>query len=243
MEGEALQLGSYTPSLKLRTNSGSITADLHFRVYKRSSAGVYTPIVDAIDSAQTITSSYTTYSMPAANSSSSVSFSTGDKIYADLLVNINANSTGAGGQILVDLNGGSPESIATPVTSLCWHRTGALRLWWVFDSSLLDTLQFFASSAPGALPWTPSFKLKSSPSGSVTADVHFRVFKRSSGGSYTLLAESVDSAVTLPAGTYESLTLPTVNQASPSVVFNPGDRVYVDVLLNISAIPCRTPGR
>lgn len=236
MEGEALQLGSYTPSLKLRTNSGSITADLHFRVYKRSSAGVYTPIVDAIDSAQTITSSYTTYSMPAANSSSSVSFSTGDKIYADLLVNINANSTGAGGQILVDLNGGSPESIATPgYFAYVGTEPAPSGYGWVFDSSLLDTLQFFASSAPGALPWTPSFKLKSSPSGSVTADVHFRVFKRSSGGSYTLLAESVDSAVTLPAGTYESLTLPTVNQASPSVVFNPGDRVYVDVLLNISA--------
>ena len=114
LEGQSIIAGTWTPSIKLSSSSGTVTADIHFRAYKRTSAGVYTQIVDLVKTAAAITATAATYT-PTAGSGAQTAFATGDKLYLDVVLHITAN-TSASTTATTSLfqNGGAAESMVTP---------------------------------------------------------------------------------------------------------------------------------
>lgn len=95
LEAQTILAGNWTPTVRLQVAGGgtpSLTADIHVRAYKRSSGGTYTQIgSDMTKTAQTINSTATNYVF-SATSETSMSFSTGDKLYLDIWLNVTANS-------------------------------------------------------------------------------------------------------------------------------------------------------
>jgi len=72
-------------------NAGTLTADIIMRAYKRSGGGVYTSIVTITLAGQTIPSGFTSFSLPTT-AGSAMTFSTGDKLYVDVWLNVTANT-------------------------------------------------------------------------------------------------------------------------------------------------------
>jgi hypothetical protein len=123
LEGQAILAGTWTPTVKLSIiGSGlpSIVADIHVRAYKRSSAGVYTQILDSVKSGQTINYNATVFTGFSSNTTSTpTSFLTGDKLYIDYVLNITTPFGSSGTRhIAVYYNGGANESIVTPGYSI-----------------------------------------------------------------------------------------------------------------------------
>lgn len=94
LEGHTIPAGNWTASLRHKITSGSITADLYVRAYKRSSGGVYTLIGTMSLTGQTITGTVTTYTF-APQAFAAMAFSTGDKLYLDVWADVTANSVGS----------------------------------------------------------------------------------------------------------------------------------------------------
>jgi len=92
LEGQQILAGTWTPSVHLSSSSGTVTADVHFRAYQRTSAGVYTNIVDLVKTAAAITATAATYT-PTAGSGAQTAFATGDKLYLDVVLHITANTS------------------------------------------------------------------------------------------------------------------------------------------------------
>jgi hypothetical protein len=87
LEGQTITAGNWSVSVTLSDNNGAgtiLNATILIRFYKRSSAGIYTPIGSIPFSGQTLHSK-TTYALPATDMPG-MSFSTGDKLYVDLFV-------------------------------------------------------------------------------------------------------------------------------------------------------------
>lgn len=96
LEGQQTISGNWTPSLRMQTSLGSITADIICRIMRYSgSTGTYTTLATITLAAQSITTTAATYAL-AATSIGVTSFGAGDKLYVDVWLNITANSTGSG---------------------------------------------------------------------------------------------------------------------------------------------------
>lgn len=80
--------------------------------------------------------------------------------------------------------------------------------------------------------WIGIVKLKTS-SGSVSCVPHMRAYKRSSGGSYTLIAECYTSSTQSISTISGFITFPAVSASA--VTFATGDKLYVDILLDVSS--------
>jgi len=98
LEGQTILAGAWSANVRFGAAqgtcsglAGSFTADIHVRIYKRSSGGVYTSIIDMVVSAQTINATLTTYSL-SGTTVAGTGFTTGDKLYIDILLNITANA-------------------------------------------------------------------------------------------------------------------------------------------------------
>ncbi len=91
--------GLWSASMQFQiTNSvGQITADILVRAYKVNS-GIYTPIGILDLTGQTITTTTTTYAIPAAWLGM-IPFGSGDKLYMDCWLNITATTCGANAKI------------------------------------------------------------------------------------------------------------------------------------------------
>lgn len=103
LEGQQILAGAWTGALRLNTagtGSGTITADIHVRAYKRSSGGVYTQIIDMLLAAQSISTTATNFSL-AGTMVSATTFATGDKLFLDLWLDVTANGHGSGQQIVL----------------------------------------------------------------------------------------------------------------------------------------------
>jgi hypothetical protein len=112
LEGQTILAGNWTPVVQLLTSIGSITADIHVRAYKYN-GGAYTSIGDMSKTGQSITTGTTTYTF-SASSLSAVSFSTGDKLYVDVWLNITANSTGSGSAtVFLNMASSSTQGVAS----------------------------------------------------------------------------------------------------------------------------------
>ena len=115
LEGQSLLAGNYTPTLKLAVSAGTLSnTDIHLRVSKRTSGGVYTTIAESTLSAQTLTTTPAVYSLPAA-AGALTNFAVGDKLYADVILHVGTNGTGsAAANVLLYENGGANESFTLP---------------------------------------------------------------------------------------------------------------------------------
>lgn len=96
LEGMTIVAGTWGASVRLATDiaTSTVTADIHIRVYKRSSAGVYTLIGEMVSAAALIPSTTQTFNTFTGTTMSAVSFLTGDRLYTDawLLITAEANS-------------------------------------------------------------------------------------------------------------------------------------------------------
>jgi hypothetical protein len=94
LEAQTMPAGSWTASVQLAdtampTGVSASAAAIVVRYYKRSSAGVYTSVGTLTLSNPTIYPTQTTYTL--SGSLSSMAFSSGDKLYADLFLDGGAN--------------------------------------------------------------------------------------------------------------------------------------------------------
>lgn len=113
LEGQQIVAGSWSCSIKLSLNTSSLTATAHVRVGARSSAGVYTQIIDMATASSTIS---TTASVLTASGSTgaATNFNVGDKLYVEVDLNITVASGSTTATAVLFFNGGANESIVTP---------------------------------------------------------------------------------------------------------------------------------
>jgi hypothetical protein len=105
LEGQQFAAANWSGTITVKMNS-AITASVtfHLRAYKRSSSGVYTNIVDIAASSASLSSSNTTVTF-SATAGSAMSFSTGDKLYIDVVGNITVAPFSSGFSIeIIDLS-------------------------------------------------------------------------------------------------------------------------------------------
>lgn len=135
--------------------------------------------------------------------------------------NINASTTG-----WVDIWAqGNPTAVAGAGSESAPTGHG-----WIDDATTLVGNQFVAGT------WSFSGLFNNSgASGSFSANVHFRAYQRSSGGVYTLIAEAASGTTTIAVdstnATYTTVTAST--SASASNTFISGDKVYIDIQIDI----------
>lgn len=99
LEGQQILSGNWSPTIRLTSMlggspTGTISCSILVRASKYSSGGTYTTIMTATATGQTLTSTATTFNLPAT-SASAVNFSTGDKLYIDIWLNITGTTGGA----------------------------------------------------------------------------------------------------------------------------------------------------
>lgn len=95
LEGQQIVAGNWTPTMRFKVSVGSIVATILVRAYKYN-GGTYTQIGSNMSlAAQTITTTATGFAF-SATSQPVMNFGTGDKLYADVWLNITTNSTGSG---------------------------------------------------------------------------------------------------------------------------------------------------
>lgn len=99
---------------------------------------------------------------------------------------------------------------------------------WLYDTTVLEGQTIQAST------WTTNITLLCAAI--VTADVHVRSYIRSSGGVYTLIAEANTSINITLVATATSITSP----AASATAFGTGDKLYVDVVMNITSAGATT---
>lgn len=121
LESQQIVAGNWTPIIKLSCPGGSFVAEIHVRIFKRSSGGTYTQFTSggvATDLVQTgVTISTAAATTFTAASLDAMSFVTGDKLYVDVVLNIttgNSNNTAANRVISLYENGGANDVIVTP---------------------------------------------------------------------------------------------------------------------------------
>lgn len=86
LENQTISAGNWSASIAVKDTAGSgPVQSFVIRFYKRSSGGTYTSIGSLTLSSQTINTTRTVYNF-SASSLSSMSFSTGDKLYVDLFI-------------------------------------------------------------------------------------------------------------------------------------------------------------
>jgi hypothetical protein len=103
LESQQIVSGNWTPSVRLNAAQGSgapqagtLVGDIYMRAYKYS-GGTYTLIVTCSLTAQTLNTTFTTYTLTAA-SGSTTNFSTGDKLYVDIWFNCTTNTNAVAAQ-------------------------------------------------------------------------------------------------------------------------------------------------
>ena len=104
LEGNDFVAGKYTAHIRMNTTgvgAVSITADIHCRLYKRSSGATYILIADTVLASQTIQITKSLF-LPTFSTTAITSFAVGDKLYCDVLLNVLTNTGAATQQIQLD---------------------------------------------------------------------------------------------------------------------------------------------
>lgn len=96
---------------------------------------------------------------------------------------------------------------------------------WLLDATTLEGQEILSGT------WTPKIKLSTS-SGTVTCVVHMRAYKRSSGGVYSLIVDCASGSVGL---TSTAAVISPTAASGALTTFATGDKLYVDVVLHITA--------
>lgn len=102
---------------------------------------------------------------------------------------------------------------------------------WLLESSLLN----LSGNQINAATWSGSLTLTAmqsgTPAGTFTADIHFRAFKRSSGGTYTQLVDMTALAQSITA----TATTFSLSGTGIYTTFSAGDALYLDCWLDVSS--------
>lgn len=98
---------------------------------------------------------------------------------------------------------------------------------WIDDNTTLEGNHFASGT------WTWKVEMETTTSGTFTCDIHCRAYQRSSGGTYTLIAEGTATSQTIVTASYTTFTV-TASGASASNTFATGDKFYTDLILNIT---------
>ena len=111
LEGTTLQAGSATISIKIAAGVAGLSTTVHVRLFKRSSAGGYTQLMDATKAwVTTITGAVLTgFSSTTITASD---FATGDKLYMDCWINAVSAITTHSPYYMYE-NGGAAQEIVT----------------------------------------------------------------------------------------------------------------------------------
>lgn len=115
--GTNIAAGTWTPTVVLEfvATAEGITGSIHVRAFKRSSAGVYTQIVNCAASVTLTFGNLTVVNSGwTGNTGSSVSFATGDKLYVDYMFDITANSASGFDDLEAFFTNGSSTQLVTP---------------------------------------------------------------------------------------------------------------------------------
>jgi len=97
---------------------------------------------------------------------------------------------------------------------------------WIDDGTTLEGFHFASGT------WTFNLGFECTTTGTFTADVHFRAYQRSSGGTYTLIGEATASGQTIISTSYTVVS--ASGSFSASATFATGDKLYIDCLMNIT---------
>lgn len=99
-EGSVFVPGAWSASLKMNASAGSIVADIHVRAYQwhnnNTLLGVYYFIADMVLTAQTISTVLKAYTVTSNTTIPSGLFQVGDKLYADITLDITSSKTNNG---------------------------------------------------------------------------------------------------------------------------------------------------
>jgi hypothetical protein len=103
LEGQDVAAGTWTPVIRIGTVTGTCTADLYARAFRRTSGGVYNLIGSAmLLSNQSITSTHIQYNF-SGSSLPLTSFGVGDKLYIDVWPNILTTTMLAGDALVLSM--------------------------------------------------------------------------------------------------------------------------------------------
>jgi hypothetical protein len=105
-EGNYFPAGNWSAVLKMNDTGGFASIDMIVRFYKRSSGGTYTSIGSTTLTAQSMSSTTTTYTLPNA-SLGQVAFTTGDKLYVDCFLHPQASDGHWTGDPIVNFSSSS----------------------------------------------------------------------------------------------------------------------------------------
>src|SRR5579859_4426983 len=97
---------------------------------------------------------------------------------------------------------------------------------WIDDQTTLETNHYIAGN------WQFSLGFETTTTGTYTADIHYRVYQRTSGGTKTLIAEATASAQGIISTSFTVVTVSV--SAAASATFATGDKTYADCIHNIT---------
>ena len=261
LEGTEIPATTWIPSFQIErsTDDGTVAATLYVRIYKYNN-GTYTNIVTCQSNPLTLTSTPQTVNSWINNTSSAISFDPGDKLYCDVIADITENTAASTPTYytLIGTNtqyetlitneldtsgtGSSATSALTPVTSQNYgeiYSQGTASSWassatipdpdgggWIWNSTALEGLVVEGQT------WNPQISLKRTGStGSLDATIYVRFFKYD-GSSYTPIVACQSS--NLAFGTSPHFIDTWSNNVSADVAFATGDKLYVDVMADIT---------
>jgi hypothetical protein len=96
LEQQNIPGGVWSGSLPLVTSAGTVTADVYVRIgVYHSATGVYTLLGSLVAPGVTLQTSWGSGAVTFSGTLSAASLTTGDKLYADVWLNITSNSTGS----------------------------------------------------------------------------------------------------------------------------------------------------
>src|SRR6266568_4761314 len=98
---------------------------------------------------------------------------------------------------------------------------------WLLDLTLLEQQQFFAGL------WSASFALSDAAGGGAFTSLTIRAYKKSAAGVYTSIGVMTNSSP--PSITTSRHVYTIAATAFPAMVFNIGDKLYLDLFMNASA--------
>lgn len=168
LEGKTISAGTHSVSIKLSTSSGAISGSAHVRIGKRSSAGVFTEIINVPVTVTSLGSTAAT--LTGSGTGSATSFTTGDKLYVEVELDITSTSSSSTTATTSLFENGAAESVTVPALSVTYtdSASGTLAL-----SGATSEAWTNASTANGTLQLTGSATNTLTRSDSATGTITF----------------------------------------------------------------------
>lgn len=148
--------GTWTATVKMLLNANNITANIYVNVYRRTSSGVYYPIVLMSLTGANITTTRTAFTLTGTTTTASTPFQPGDMLYYDNQLDITGNGTNSNTTICQNIISNSStlgcndNQIVTPgyTTITNVQKDAATRLRLSSPTQMHDALLLFRLARP-----------------------------------------------------------------------------------------------